>query len=201
MRRVPRTQGSRYAGPLLGEPLPIELANTEYLVRGQPKDGLRAGRDLTAWLREIRPRLDTPVTDHELLAVDSIRLSQARSLRSCIRALTAAAVHEVRPDPGVIDELNRHARVALRWHELRWNELPRVETCGDTPLVATALCEIAQTAVDLFASPQRLVINMCAAPDCILYFCKDHPRREWCSTGCGNRVRAARHYDRTRRRI
>ncbi|HEY0690395.1 MAG TPA: CGNR zinc finger domain-containing protein [Kribbella sp.] len=25
---------------------------------------------------------------------------------------------------------------------------------------------------------------------------KDHPRREWCSTTCGNRARAARHYAR-----
>ena len=34
------------------------------------------------------------------------------------------------------------------------------------------------------------------APGCVLYFIKDHPRREWCSTACGNRARAARHYAR-----
>src|SRR2546429_545268 len=33
---------------------------------------------------------------------------------------------------------------------------------------------------------------------CVLYFVKDHPRREWCSAACGNRARAARHYSRHR---
>ncbi|MFD2356647.1 CGNR zinc finger domain-containing protein [Nonomuraea ferruginea] len=28
----------------------------------------------------------------------------------------------------------------------------------------------------------------------MLYFLRDTPRREWCSAGCGNRARAARHY-------
>jgi predicted RNA-binding Zn ribbon-like protein len=32
----------------------------------------------------------------------------------------------------------------------------------------------------------------------VLYFVKTHPRREWCSVACGNRVRAARHYQRGR---
>ncbi|MFI6847287.1 CGNR zinc finger domain-containing protein [Kitasatospora sp. NPDC050467] len=34
-------------------------------------------------------------------------------------------------------------------------------------------------------------------PGCVLYFVKKHPRREWCSAGCGTRARAARHYERT----
>ena len=37
------------------------------------------------------------------------------------------------------------------------------------------------------------------APGCVLYFVQDHPRREWCSTACGNRARVARHYDRHHR--
>ena len=44
-------------------------------------------------------------------------------------------------------------------------------------------------------SPQ---LRACHAPGCVLYFLKDHPRREWCSTACGNRARAARHYRRHR---
>jgi predicted RNA-binding Zn ribbon-like protein len=35
-------------------------------------------------------------------------------------------------------------------------------------------------------------------PNCVLFFIKDHPRREWCSPGCGNRARVAHHYDRHR---
>ncbi|HEY3005705.1 MAG TPA: CGNR zinc finger domain-containing protein [Kribbellaceae bacterium] len=40
----------------------------------------------------------------------------------------------------------------------------------------------------------------CYAPGRVLYFVTGHPRREWCSTACGNRARAARHYARHPRR-
>ena len=50
----------------------------------------------------------------------------------------------------------------------------------------------------LFGGPDRLLIRSCPAPGCVLYFLREHPRREWCSTTCGNRVRAARHYDRSK---
>src|SRR6266851_2221676 len=41
-------------------------------------------------------------------------------------------------------------------------------------------------------------LRACHAPGCVLYFVKSHPRREWCSVACGNRARAARHYDKIR---
>jgi hypothetical protein len=46
--------------------------------------------------------------------------------------------------------------------------------------------------------PDSPRLRACQAPGCVLYFVKDHPRREWCSTACGNRARAARHYRRHR---
>jgi predicted RNA-binding Zn ribbon-like protein len=42
------------------------------------------------------------------------------------------------------------------------------------------------------------VLQACLAPGCILYFARTHPRREWCSVECGNRARAARHYQKVR---
>ncbi len=55
---------------------------------------------------------------------------------------------------------------------------------------------LAADAIEFLASGPEL--RACLAPGCVLYFVKDHPRRAWCSTGCGNRVRAARHYARRR---
>ncbi|MCB0944909.1 MAG: CGNR zinc finger domain-containing protein, partial [Mycobacterium sp.] len=55
-------------------------------------------------------------------------------------------------------------------------------------------------AVELLTGPAAVRLRACNAPGCVLYFVKTHPRREWCSEGCGNRVRAARHYQRTRKR-
>lgn len=64
---------------------------------------------------------------------------------------------------------------------------------------AAALAKVATDAVHLLAGPDAPQLRACHAPGCVLYFIKTHPRREWCSDGCGNRVRAARHYQRTRK--
>lgn len=59
-----------------------------------------------------------------------------------------------------------------------------------------ALAWIADQAVRLFAGPERSALRACQGPGCVLYFVRNHPRREWCSAGCGNRARVARHYQR-----
>ena len=56
---------------------------------------------------------------------------------------------------------------------------------------------IAADAIDLITGPSREHLKVCRAPGCVLAFLKEHPRREWCSPGCGNRARQARHYRRT----
>jgi predicted RNA-binding Zn ribbon-like protein len=43
----------------------------------------------------------------------------------------------------------------------------------------------------------RQELRACQGPGCVLFFIRDR-RREWCSHGCGNRARAARHYARAR---
>jgi predicted RNA-binding Zn ribbon-like protein len=63
--------------------------------------------------------------------------------------------------------------------------------------VTTGLAGIAQQAVALLAD-RGDQLRACHAPGCVLYFVKSHPRREWCSVACGNRARAARHYDKIR---
>jgi predicted RNA-binding Zn ribbon-like protein len=60
--------------------------------------------------------------------------------------------------------------------------------------VELAVCVIAHQAVELFGGAQRKQLRACLAPGCSLYFLMRHPRREWCSSLCGNRARVARHY-------
>lgn len=71
---------------------------------------------------------------------------------------------------------------------------------GDTSTspAATALAKVATEAVHLLTGPDAARLRACHAPGCVLYFLKTHPRREWCSEACGNRTRAARHYQRSR---
>jgi predicted RNA-binding Zn ribbon-like protein len=59
---------------------------------------------------------------------------------------------------------------------------------------------IASSTIALIDGSQAGELRACGAPGCVLMFVKDHPRREWCSTACGNRARQARHYARTKPR-
>jgi predicted RNA-binding Zn ribbon-like protein len=184
--------------PLLGEPPPIELGNTTYAVRGHPKDGLRTVGNLAAWLRDMRPRLAVPLTDADLRGVTDGDLRQARELRDVIRALAAAVVNGREPAPDTVATLNRHAGRAPRWRELRTTPEPHTTLCTASRPIAATLAALAEDAVALFAGPARHDVCACHGPGCVLYFLRDTPRREWCSAGCGNRARAARHYAKVR---
>jgi predicted RNA-binding Zn ribbon-like protein len=60
---------------------------------------------------------------------------------------------------------------------------------------------IAQSASDLLCHGDLVLVKRCADPACGAFFydtSKNHTRR-WCSTtGCGNRMRVAAHYRRSR---
>jgi predicted RNA-binding Zn ribbon-like protein len=73
--------------------------------------------------------------------------------------------------------------------ESSWNECSAV-TAG--------LARVAQESIALLGGADAAKLRACYAPGCVLYFVKTHPRREWCSVTCGNRARAARHYDKVR---
>lgn len=184
---------------MLGEPAPIELVNTTYAVRGHPQDGLQTIEQLAAWLRDMRSRLVVALTDADLRTVVEGDLATARELRAVIRSMASATVHGHEPDPDLVATLNRQVRQAPRWRELRLDADPRAEVCSDDRPVAAALAALAEEAVELFAGPARRELRACPGPGCVLYFLRDHPRREWCSPVCGNRARAARHYAKTKR--
>lgn len=185
--------------PLLGEPLPIELGNTAYAVRGRPLDGLQTREHLAAWLRDTRQRLALPLTDADLTGVTEDDLATARDLRDAIRALAATVVDGGEADRDAVAVLNRTAGQSPRWRELRTEPEPHIAVCTDARAVAAVLGELAEDAAVLFTGPLRHELRACQGPGCRLYFVRDNPRRAWCSAGCGNRARAARHYAKTQR--
>ncbi|MEU8247925.1 CGNR zinc finger domain-containing protein [Nonomuraea sp. NPDC048916] len=186
-------------GPILGQPLPIELGNTVYAVRGRPREGLQSAEQLAAWLRDVRARLAVTLTDDDLRGVTDDDLIGARELRDAIRLLADAAVTGQSADPDAVTTLNRHTRQTPRWYELRVDPEPHVTVGTSGRPVAAALAAIAEDAVHLFAGPLRHEVRACHGPGCVLHFVRDAPRREWCSPGCGNRARAARHYAKVRK--
>ncbi|MER8188174.1 ABATE domain-containing protein [Kitasatospora sp. NPDC094015] len=184
--------------PLLGEPLPIELANATYAVRGRLVDGLATVEHAAAWLRDNRARFATALDDEALLALGEEDLRSIRSLRDAARALIDAAARGTEAPGDAVGELNRQVRRAPSWRELAPGPAPATLTRSAATPVAAALGEIAQATVDLVTGPDRDLLRACQAPGCVLYFLKNHPRREWSGPDCGNRARAARHYERTK---
>jgi predicted RNA-binding Zn ribbon-like protein len=178
----------------MADPLPIAFANTLHAVRGQVRDGLSTPAELAAWLDSVAGRLPAPPA----APISPADLEHARGLRDAIRAITAAVANGDTPAPTDVGVLNTAARSAPRWRELRWGSPPSAIQHSSGTGVAAALSAIADEAVALFAGELRAELRACRGPGCVLHFIRDSPRREWCSPGCGNRARAARHYAKTR---
>ncbi|MFD6892562.1 CGNR zinc finger domain-containing protein [Streptomyces sp. NPDC059957] len=188
--------------PLAGEPLPLDLVNTTFIkggVRGFLVDALTTPEELDLWLDEHRPRFSPTLAGALAVAGPDGRARQGHldrflELRRALRELAAARVEDRAPGPADCEVVNAAVRSAAPRRELapgpsfavatRWPE-------ADPLLVA--LGEVAAGAVDLLTGERAGLLRACPAPGCILYFVKGHARREWCTVGCGNRVRVARH--------
>ncbi|MFI6095396.1 CGNR zinc finger domain-containing protein [Lentzea sp. NPDC051213] len=140
------------------------------------------------------------------LPADEADLAAFRALRQALRDLAGVltgdtrAVAQERDLHRAVTEVNLAAKRAREWPRLvveNDGKLVRHNESEGAP-ATQALASIAAEAVELFTGESSVLLRACYAPGCVLYFVKDHPRREWCSPVCGNRVRAARHYRRNR---
>jgi predicted RNA-binding Zn ribbon-like protein len=201
------------AAPIFGEPLPIELMNTIWADRHGIHDALASDSEALSWLRAVADRL--PVSAGALsawLGADAPTglaptAAALRRLRDASRRLAAEQTHDPRPaaaapveHDGAVAALNESAAAAALSPALTWSEGAE-PTSGVTfagPVGPALLALFGEAAIRTFGSDQRLTLRVCLAPGCVLYFAKEHGRREWCSDACGNRARAARHYQRTR---
>lgn len=198
--------------PLLGEPLPVDFMNTIWADRAGIHDALATDEDVLGWLRSVRPRLDLPDggIDGWLDRPIGKDLAESahllRALRDALRRLAAeetgdsreSARSRTRDFVEALRVLNTSAAAGPHWNRLTWqpgtDATHRRQTLAAPGPALTAI--IAEQGIRLFASDIRADIRACFAPGCVLYFVKQHARREWCSTACGNRARAARHYER-----
>jgi predicted RNA-binding Zn ribbon-like protein len=183
------------------EPLPVRFLNTVWADASGLHDDLDARRSLDAWL-------DAVGLDRRRERTTAEQLAAARELRDAARDLAAqvTAVTDGVTGPPVVDVrraiaiVNRaSARVprpelALSDGKIRGSERQPAS------VVTGALATVAGATVDLLGGDDAARLRACRAPGCVVYFVRSHPRREWCSVTCGNRVRAARHYERVRTR-
>lgn len=206
--------GAEASAPLLGEPLAVELMNTVWADRDGVHDTLETPGQTLAWLRTIRNRFAPRPTAVDAW-LDAAQPGDAtavahrlRMLRNGLRRLAAEATGDPRPAAVSATPDRRDAVLTLddacaaapTWSSLRWvdGQEPYRELHTDAPPEQVIVAELAEQAVELFSGEPARRLRACLAPGCVLYFVKQHPRREWCSAGCGNRARVARHYQRHR---
>ena len=198
------------SAPLLGEPLPVEFMNTVWADQDGVHDALETPQQAAEWLAAVVDRLDVPV-NADPAADPAIQMAQtwslARDLRDALRHLAADVTEDDRPAAASIVNdrqravalVNKAAALAPRWNALQLpahDAQPTLVTKTARSAQDAAISQIADNAIALFSGALGSSLRACQAPGCVLYFLKQHPRREWCSAGCGNRARVARHYQR-----
>jgi predicted RNA-binding Zn ribbon-like protein len=169
--------------PLTGEPYPLDLVNTWWMEGGAPRDLLASDAGLRAWL-DGHGFAQVPASEATRSA-----LARARSaLRGVVdRPGDAAAA-------AALDEVLRDGRLRLGFDG-------RPTARADVPAVERLPgWEAARQLLDMIEEhPGR--IRRCANETCVLVFLDTsrNGQRRWCSmASCGNRLKARRHWERSR---
>jgi predicted RNA-binding Zn ribbon-like protein len=160
----------------------LALVNT---LRSDAIDDLSTVESTQDWLesRSLRVRVRSG---------DIARLAR---LRAAVRDLFTAIAEQRQPARESVRLINE-AAVAIPTPRLVWsaNGPRRIDRAVRS--VDQALAVLAADAIDAVGGERAALIRCCEAHGCIRLFLREHARRRWCSTTCGDRVRASRHYQR-----
>ncbi|WP_411733575.1 CGNR zinc finger domain-containing protein [Paeniglutamicibacter sp.] len=179
--------------PGAGDHPSLALVNSATsLPGGHSVDELESPAEATDWL-----------VGHRLVPEKTALLeycqSQLMALRGDLRAVFTAHVDGAAPDPQALASVNRALVKVPSAPVLQYEStegLRRVPRPPVTQLVEHAMAQIAEDASALLTGSQAGLIARCEAASCDRYFLRTHARRCWCSTRCGDRVRASRAYAR-----
>jgi predicted RNA-binding Zn ribbon-like protein len=178
------------------EPVAVRLMSTIWMDAEGRHDELRTPPDVDAWL-------DAVGVDRGGARATTAELTKARELRDAVRLLADFVTGGAGQATGLalgeaLGQVNAAAaHVPAPALTLHGERLERGTQARVSPVTA-GLARAAADAIGLLGGDAAASLRACSAPGCVLYFVKTHPRREWCSVACGNRVRAARHYQRVR---
>jgi predicted RNA-binding Zn ribbon-like protein len=180
----------------------VDFMNTVWADRNGIHDTLADQHGLTQWLAGTMLTGTVPTGT----VLDEAAVRRFRALRYALRVLAAevtgdtrpVAGHSARDVAGAVSTVNRTCAAAPSWSQLTWRASgePSRQLVTAAPVADSVLARLAEAGAVLFGSDQAGQLGACLAPGCVLYFLRDHPRRQWCSDGCGNRARVARHYAR-----
>jgi predicted RNA-binding Zn ribbon-like protein len=175
---------------LVGEPLAIDLVNTEKLAKEPPLDLLADDPANRVFWQLEGSRLP--------IGWEQPSLADARALRSAIRSLLESRISGVSPEASAVRAVNRFASAASSSPQLTvdWMNVAESRAADGA---AALLGAVAQSAIDTLTGPTADRLHRCAADDCSMLFVATNAKRQWCTAGgCGNRQRVARHATRQR---
>ena len=165
--------------PWVGEHPVLDLSNTLALGVGHQRrdvDLLADDSLLLQWRRRAR--------DRRLAELPHAELVQLRELVREALDCTERGVPLPKAARERLNDLAGSAPVAL--HLDGEGQLVEHERGGQAGEV------LARQTLTLIAGPERQRLRRCRAPACGMFFLIRRRDQAWCSTGCGNRVRAAR---------
>lgn len=174
----------------IGGDVAIDFLNTEIVRDGEPVDLLGEAAALERWMQEAglgRAR------------VGAATLREAKKLRAALREITGALADGKplrRTAIRVIDQELRRGGGSLALHASEGKF-----TVAFEPRDADARYFLAHAAAMFLATADPARIRRCGGTNCILFFydATKSATRRWCSmAGCGNRMKAALHYQRTK---
>jgi predicted RNA-binding Zn ribbon-like protein len=122
-------------------------------------------------------------------------LDRLYALRRSIRDLLESRARGTLPSAESVDSVNSIASASPLAPRLAWDATgPSVTTGPPGRSLQQCLAVLACGTIELVCGPLAERLLVCGAPGCVRMIVHDHPRRRWCSRGCGDRVRAARYY-------
>jgi predicted RNA-binding Zn ribbon-like protein len=173
----------------------LALVNSAgYLAGGRGYDEMSTPEAATAWL--VARDLVGP--DAELYEQCQGRLM---TLRADLRVLFTAHNTKDAPPTSAVHALNAALTRAPGALLLQFDPHEGFTRSVDHPVtqvVEHVMAVIADDAASLLTGNQASQLTPCEADPCQRFFLRTHARRQWCSTRCGDRVRAARAYTRKR---
>ena len=183
----------------------LDFINTEMIVNGEPTDVLEGFDDFISWLVQanLLTRAQADIAGAELNHKECTSLlEQAKTFRTTLRELAARIVAR-KPIPGsVINLINQILSQRPGYPQLvrRKGGFER-RFHSEAASVHNLLVPLAEAASDLLCRVDFALIKKCGNHACILHFydtTKNHTRN-WCSMQmCGNRMKVAAHYRRSR---
>lgn len=185
----------------------IDFVNTEVIDQGERLDLLASFSDLLSWM--VAAKMMTPTqalrVENDWSSARSLAvLDEAKRFRGMMRRMIDQLAHRKALPQKALSEINEKLLARSSFREVikkgrRFES--RIECHFAEP--AQLLARLADSAADLVCSYDHSLVKRCKNPACILYFydtTKNH-RRNWCSMAtCGNRMKVAAFYLRSRSR-